>query len=548
MRVEKIELAGLRFSDNRTYGGKGDIKILAEDIKQNGLINPITVKLNDFDGSDDLGTYEVIAGRRRVRAVTMLGWKDISCRILEGDEIERAEEIAGSENINRLDMHPLDEAVIFKRLIDNGELIEDMAKRFDRTISAIWQRIQLLDLNNDIKTLFRNGFLTLQAAAMLKGLSENAQKAFCKEYGKSKNAIDDHRVKYFINNLKHDVLYGFLRDRECTECKTRNYYNDKNLFPEMNDIDECCFKHDCYLEKFNKVLVDKIKSLKNKRKTHTNASLITTGYHSELIDILGNSVSLDGIKYKILKYTYDTAASAKDKGAVPCFTTNIRSGKLEIDLGYWKEAEKVLSGYKQSTETKRKELIPVVKLLDLPKEEETQTLEAMIESKRISTSYGLKENVSKSVFDRIMCMKGQAFKDDKQIGNILTGQEIAELFLRKRFKYLKGHEKTVLESFVGKAVIAEISKMSPYKIFEILLAMEQYSYDMPHPDKFDKAEYTDIIKWVGLTPQVLKTIYQEEIRKRIPKQKPEQKKSTEKPTAKKPIKKTGSGKRGMIKT
>jgi hypothetical protein len=42
MKEAKIELAGLRFSSNRTYGGEGEIKILAEDIKRNGLINPIT--------------------------------------------------------------------------------------------------------------------------------------------------------------------------------------------------------------------------------------------------------------------------------------------------------------------------------------------------------------------------------------------------------------------------------------------------------------------------------------------------------------------------
>jgi ParB family chromosome partitioning protein len=227
MREEKIELAGLRFSSNRAYGGEGDIQILAEDIKLNGLINPVTVKAaTEEAGAGQMVTvYEVIAGRRRVQAVTLLGWKDIPSRILEGDEIDRADEITGSENINRLAMHPLDEAVIFKKLLETGETIKAMAKRLDRTASAIWQRIQLLDLNESIKTLFRNGNLSLHSAAMLKSLSNESQKEFSKQFKKdqavkSGDMINDYRIRQFISSLGHDRLFAFLKDKQCAGCET----------------------------------------------------------------------------------------------------------------------------------------------------------------------------------------------------------------------------------------------------------------------------------------------------------------------------------------
>jgi hypothetical protein len=63
MKEEKIELTGLRFSSNRAYGGEGDIQILAEDIKRNGIINPVTVKAIREKDAGQLQIYEVIAGQ-----------------------------------------------------------------------------------------------------------------------------------------------------------------------------------------------------------------------------------------------------------------------------------------------------------------------------------------------------------------------------------------------------------------------------------------------------------------------------------------------------
>ncbi len=71
MNIENIALKDLRFSSNRAYGGEGEIEILAEDIKRNGLINPITVKVYEEDVPGNI-VYEVVAGRRRTQAVTLL--------------------------------------------------------------------------------------------------------------------------------------------------------------------------------------------------------------------------------------------------------------------------------------------------------------------------------------------------------------------------------------------------------------------------------------------------------------------------------------------
>lgn len=519
MRVENIELAGLRFSSNRNYGGEGEIKILAEDIKRNGLINPITVREATDDG---VPIYEVIAGRRRVMAFDLLKLKEIPCRILEGDEINHADEIAGSENINRLSMHPLDEAKIFAKMLENGQTIEELSKRYDRKPSAIWQRIQLLDLNEDIKTLFRNGNLSLQSAAMLKSLSGKAQEVFCKQFKKIEQGrkIEDYRIRNFISNLGSDKLYGFLRDKQCAECKTRTFFTDKNLFPEMDNADECCFNHACYLKKWEQVLAGKIKSLKGERKSHAETALIVASNRYDFFDIAGKKMTIGGVDYKVLPFSYSTNASAKDKGAKPCFEIGIsHSDKLEIACAYWKEAEKQSHSYSPglSKTEKRKRLKPIVDILTLPQAEKDKALDAMSDSKRISP-FSFSNNVRDSVFWKVIEIKAQEFNDPANVNH-----SYKEIFLKKYLSNLSGNDKKIFEAFVGKTPISDIAKLVSDKIFALLLAMEWNTYDMPEPEDFAKGKQSKILEWVGLAPDRLRSIYQYEIHKRIPKEKPEAK-------------------------
>ncbi|MDR1239189.1 MAG: ParB/RepB/Spo0J family partition protein, partial [Treponema sp.] len=176
MNIKTLPVNSIASNTNRSYGGEGDIKILAEDIKHNGLINPITVKAH-LNMEEEL-EYEVTAGRRRLAAVKLLGWKEIPARILEGDETERAGEIALSENVNRLAMHPLDEAVYFKRLLENGEAIQNIAKRSDRKVPEIYQRVRLLSLELPVQEIFKMGLISLAAAAMLADLDADQQALF----------------------------------------------------------------------------------------------------------------------------------------------------------------------------------------------------------------------------------------------------------------------------------------------------------------------------------------------------------------------------------
>jgi len=561
MKKAKIKLADLIIVSNRAYGGEGDINILAESIKQDGLINDITVK-----PSKTTGKYDVVAGRRRVGAMRLLKLEEAPCNILETEEeIAKAEAIAGSENINRMAMHPIDEAIIFKKLLDNGSTIEELAKQYDRKVSEIWQRIQLLDLDDGVKTMFRNGNLSLRSAAMLRSLNEKAQKAFVTEFKnhwvvKEGKQIDDEDVESFIDDLDHDRLYAFLRDEQCSKCKTRTFFSDKTLFPELDNASENCFNHDCYQKKMSAVLDDRIKSLN--RKSHADCSLILVNkYGGDFQHLAGKEIEIGGKKFKVLAHEYDHQTNASDKDAVPCYYININQEKLDIQPQYWNakkassSSSSSSSGKNAGSAEKRRKLAPIVNLLDMPEEQKKEALEAMNNSRRIS-EYGLKENVRTSAFWRIIEAKAQDFGDPKKLD-----QTAKESFVIKHFsKYLNGSDKKIFEQFAGKISIAEIAKMPAEKIFALICAMEFSPYDMPDPGEMEKEKYTGVIKWTGLSAKELKAIYQEEIRKRIPKTKPEPKKpaenkpakpapatATKKTTAKKPVAKKAIAKKTTAK-
>ena len=101
MIVKSIEIAKLYISElnvrktSSSINDESNIEDLANDIKSNGLINPITVNYNI-----NKDNYEIIAGSRRYKAMLRLNELTIPCNIINVDT-HKAEEISLVENINR---------------------------------------------------------------------------------------------------------------------------------------------------------------------------------------------------------------------------------------------------------------------------------------------------------------------------------------------------------------------------------------------------------------------------------------------------------------
>lgn len=139
-----------------------DINSLAESIRQNGIIQPLSVRKHD-----DL--YELVAGERRLRAAMVCGLEYVPCIIMEISDCESAV-MSLVENIQRKNLDCFDEAEAIRQMIDiYGLTQEEAAARLGKNQSTVANKLRLLKLSEDERRLICEYELTERhARALLK--------------------------------------------------------------------------------------------------------------------------------------------------------------------------------------------------------------------------------------------------------------------------------------------------------------------------------------------------------------------------------------------
>ncbi len=134
---------------------------LAASIKEHGILQPLVVT----DVGD--GTYELIAGERRLRASRSLGLKSVPVIVREADDKKKLE-WALIENVQRHDLNPLEEAIAYKQLMaDFGLTQEAVAERVGKSRPQIANTLRLLDLPEDMRKALEEGKITRSHARTL---------------------------------------------------------------------------------------------------------------------------------------------------------------------------------------------------------------------------------------------------------------------------------------------------------------------------------------------------------------------------------------------
>ena len=133
---------------------------LADSIKQFGLLQPILVQ-------DRKDYYEIIAGERRWRAAKLAGLKEVPVIIRNYTEQEIME-ISLIENIQREDLNPIEEAIAYKRLIEEFNLKQDeVAERVSKSRTTITNSMRLLKLCEYVRQMIIDDKLTTGHARAL---------------------------------------------------------------------------------------------------------------------------------------------------------------------------------------------------------------------------------------------------------------------------------------------------------------------------------------------------------------------------------------------
>jgi ParB family chromosome partitioning protein len=151
----------------RTAFNVEDLVELQESLKASGLLQPITVRRRP--GKDG---FELIAGERRLRAATKLGWKEIPAIIRETDD-KTLLTLALIENLQRTDLNPIEEGEGYHRLShDFGLTQQQIAETVGKDRTTIANMLRILQLPEPAKKLLQDGKLSMGHAKVLLGLDD----------------------------------------------------------------------------------------------------------------------------------------------------------------------------------------------------------------------------------------------------------------------------------------------------------------------------------------------------------------------------------------
>ncbi|PFU06824.1 nucleoid occlusion protein [Bacillus thuringiensis] len=145
----------------RTVFDDARIDELALTIRTHGLIQPIVVRQYEDD------KYEIIAGERRFRAATKLGWEKVPAIIKNLNDTETAS-VALIENLQREELTAIEEAVAYQKLIELHNLTQEaLAQRLGKGQSTIANKLRLLKLPEEIKSALLEKSITERHARAL---------------------------------------------------------------------------------------------------------------------------------------------------------------------------------------------------------------------------------------------------------------------------------------------------------------------------------------------------------------------------------------------
>ena len=191
---------------------------LSESIKQYGILQPLLV-------SDKKDYYEIVAGERRWRAAKMAGLKAVPVVVKEFSTQEIVE-ISLIENIQREDLNPVEEAMAYKRLIDEFHLKQDeIAERVSKSRTAVTNSMRLLKLDFRVQQMMVDEMISAGHARAILAISDPEQQynAAMKVFDEKlsvreteklvKSILTPTKKKPVVSNPTEDAIYESLEEK-----------------------------------------------------------------------------------------------------------------------------------------------------------------------------------------------------------------------------------------------------------------------------------------------------------------------------------------------
>jgi ParB/RepB/Spo0J family partition protein len=247
----------------RTHFDETYLKELASSIKEHGVIQPLLVRplpgsraQETFEGrkkGEALPTHEVVCGECRWRAAGIAGVDELPVLIRHLEDIQVLQ-IQLVENLKRRDLHPLEEAEGFERLVkDHGITVPDVAARIGKSESYVWKLMKLLELTPECREILYQGKLTQSTALLVARAPAYLQMQIAKDimkgmYGNAEEPMSFRQAVQHIHNrymlrlsdapfdIKDESLVA--KAGSCKACPKRTGANS-DLFDDVKNADTC---------------------------------------------------------------------------------------------------------------------------------------------------------------------------------------------------------------------------------------------------------------------------------------------------------------------
>lgn len=186
---------------------------LTESIRTHGIIQPLILRKCDDD------CYIIVAGERRWRAAKMAGLNEVPAIIMDLSEKDVLE-ISLIENIQRQDLNPIEEALAYKKLLNEFKLTqEDLSKRIGKSRTAITNTMRLLNLDSRVQQYIIEGIITEGHGRALLSIKDSEL-----QYELSQKVIDENLSVRELEKLTRKLLENNNKRKEEKHSNELNPY------------------------------------------------------------------------------------------------------------------------------------------------------------------------------------------------------------------------------------------------------------------------------------------------------------------------------------
>ena len=215
-RMMKLSMIEPNREQPRKKFDEDALQELADSIKQYGVLQPLLV-------SDKKDYYEIVAGERRWRAAKLAGLKEVPVVVRELSTQEIVE-ISLIENIQREDLNPVEEAMAYKRLIDEFHMKQDeIAERVSKSRTAVTNSMRLLKLDARVQQMMVDEMISAGHARAILAIDDSE-----KQYTTAMKVFDEKLSVRETEKLVKTVLAPSKKKDKVTNPEEEDIYERLN--------------------------------------------------------------------------------------------------------------------------------------------------------------------------------------------------------------------------------------------------------------------------------------------------------------------------------